>query len=60
MKHITTVTVTHRQLGRQRVADHKWTCSCGEFGKASNGFSLDREARVDALAHQPQNRWQRG
>jgi hypothetical protein len=60
MKHITTVTVTHRQLGRQRVADHKWTCSCGEFGKASNGFSLDREARVDALTHQPQNQWRRG
>jgi hypothetical protein len=51
MKHVTTVTLTYRQLGRQRVADHKWSCSCGDFGKATNGFSSDREARVNALAH---------
>jgi hypothetical protein len=55
MEHTTTVTTTYRQLGRQRVADFKWTCSCGDFGKARNGFSTHREAWVDALGHQPQN-----
>jgi hypothetical protein len=57
MEHTTTVTLAYRQLGRQRVADHKWSCSCGDLGKATNGFSSDREARVNALAHQPQNQW---
>jgi hypothetical protein len=57
MKHVTTVTTATRQLGRTRVTDHKWSCSCGDFGKATNGFRTDHEARINALAHQPQNQW---
>jgi hypothetical protein len=55
VKHETTVTTQVRQLGRSRVTDHLWFCSCGERGKAFNGFSTHREAWVDALGHQPQN-----
>lgn len=57
MEHTTTVTTSTRQLGRTRVTDHKWSCSCGVAGAAPTGFRTDREARINALAHQPQNQY---
>lgn len=57
--HTTTVTTRTRQMGRSRVVDHMWSCSCGAVGTAPNGFSTDREARVNALSHQPQNQHRR-
>lgn len=55
MEHTTTVTTSTRQLGRTRVTDYKWSCTCGHPSTARNGFSTYREAWVDALGHQPQN-----
>lgn len=51
MEHTTTVTTEARQLGRTRVTDYLWYCSCGEKGKAPHGFRSEREARLNSLAH---------
>ena len=49
--HKVTLTTGTRQLGRSRITDHKWSCECGDFGRARNGFSTRHEAFVDSLAH---------
>lgn len=51
MQHTVTVAKEIRQIGRQRVTDHLWSCSCGAVGTAVHGFSSRHEAWVDSLDH---------
>jgi hypothetical protein len=45
------LTTAQRQIGRTRVTDHFWRCSCGEATTAPNGFSAQAHAWVNGLAH---------
>lgn len=51
MSHTVTVNTTARQLGRTRVVDHHWTCSCGEHSTAPTGFRFEHEALTNSLHH---------
>jgi hypothetical protein len=49
--HIATFTRTTRQVGRSRITDHKWFCSCGARTTAPNGFRYANEAQTDWRVH---------
>lgn len=51
MEHTVTHTTKTRQLGRSRITDHFWACSCGTANTAPTGFSSHRDAHGNWLAH---------
>ncbi|MET9263757.1 hypothetical protein [Amycolatopsis sp. NPDC004079] len=51
MEHAVTITAKTRQLGRTRVTDYHWLCSCGERSTAPTGYRNEREARTNHLFH---------
>lgn len=49
--HVRTATTSRRRLGRSRITDHHWSCSCGARSTAPTGFSTAADARIDWLSH---------
>lgn len=49
--HEITFTTSRRQVGRSRITDHFWRCSCGDTTTAPNGFSTREQAESDARPH---------
>jgi hypothetical protein len=51
IQHEVRLTKQVRQLGRTRVTDHYWSCTCGAHCAAPTGFRYEHEARSDWLFH---------
>lgn len=54
--HDITLTTARRQVGRSRITDHYWRCSCGEETTAPTGFRTRQEAHVNSLSHRQYER----
>lgn len=50
-EHTVTQTTMTRTMGRSRITDHHWSCTCGQRSTAPTGFSTERDAFVDSLSH---------